>query len=202
METASLIDFDPLCSKSAESYVESVMSPNVHKITVTADVHDQTVSNNSKANISFGQKRALDDLDKLSESAKKMKPNNHRTTDIDTGKNSDINELKSMVESLTYSMNNMCISLTDRINKLEQNMTRDLAVLIEKKVKHEIGQVKQEINGTLSNFQSKVNSLEAKVNTFEKSYATVAKQSVNEDKKLNIVIKGVNTGKNETNNTQ
>lgn len=39
-----------------------------------------------------------------------------------------------MVGNLTKSMNNMCISLTDRINILESNMSKDLAVLIEKKL--------------------------------------------------------------------
>jgi hypothetical protein len=45
-----------------------------------------------------------------------------------------------MVANLTKSMNNMCISLTDRINILESNLSKDLAILIEKKVKHDIGQ--------------------------------------------------------------
>ena len=97
----------------------------------------------------------------------------------------------------------MCISLTDRINFLESNMSKDLAVLILKKVKHEIGQAKQEINSKLSNFQEKINTLEAKAAKVEKSYSTAVKQSpVKDDKKLNIVIKGVVLGINEANNQQ
>lgn len=213
MDDHNLIDFDPLCSKSAESYVESVMAPSAQE--VTADVHHDTVSTNyinqnNKTNHKSiaGHKRTLAEHDVQNESAKKKKPNEQIETHKDeykgSNRDSDIRELKSMVEGLTKSMNNMCISLTDRINRFEQNMSKELAVLIEKKIKHEISQVKQEINCSMSVFQEKVNSLEAKVNGFEKTYASAAKQSVsvNEDKKLNIVIKGVTTGKNETNNAQ
>jgi hypothetical protein len=71
----------------------------------------------------------------------------------DIKNNSELRELKEMVANLTKSMNNMCISLTDRINILESNLSKDLAILIEKKVKHDIGQAKQEINGKLSTFK-------------------------------------------------
>ena len=66
----------------------------------------------------------------------------------------------------------MCISLTDCITNLESNISKDLAVLIEKKVKHGIGKAKQEMNGKLSKFQEKINTLEAKVTKVEKSYST------------------------------
>ncbi|CAG2223364.1 unnamed protein product [Mytilus edulis] len=69
-------------------------------------------------------------------------------------------------------------------------MSKDLAQLIEQKVKHEVSQAKKEINGKLSSFKDQVNVLEGKVNSMEQSYASVVKQpSVNDEKKLNIVIK-------------
>ncbi|CAC5400384.1 unnamed protein product [Mytilus coruscus] len=82
-------------------------------------------------------------------------------------------------------------------------MSKDLAQIIEQKVKHEVSQAKKEINGKLSSFKDQVNVLEGKVNSMEQSYASVVKQpSVNDEKKLNIVIKGLPHGKNEENNPQ
>ncbi|CAG2220934.1 unnamed protein product [Mytilus edulis] len=114
-----------------------------------------------------------------------------------------MSDLKHLVYSLTQSMNTMHISLTERIDTLEKNMSKDLAQLIEQKVKHEVSQAKKEINGKLSSFKDQVNVLEGKVNSMEQSYASVVKQpSVNDEKKLNIVIKGLPHGKNEENNPQ
>jgi hypothetical protein len=82
-------------------------------------------------------------------------------------------------------------------------MSKDLAVLIENKVRHEFGHAKQEIHGKLSNFQEKINTLEANISKVEKSYSTAVKQSsVDDNTKLNIVIKGTVCGKNEANNQQ
>ena len=44
---------------------------------------------------------------------------------------------------------------------------------------------------------------EAKVNSIEQSFASVVKQTIlKDDKKLNIIIKGLPSGKNKTNNPQ
>ncbi|VDH94852.1 Hypothetical predicted protein [Mytilus galloprovincialis] len=148
-------------------------------------------------------KRPLDSDSSNKESVKKLRSDDSHSIATKVCSNTDMSDLKHLVYSLTQSMNTMHISLTERIDTLEKNMSKDLAQLIEQKVKHEVSQAKKEINGKLSSFKDQVNVLEGKVNSMEQSYASVVKQpSVNDEKKLNIVIKGLPHGKNEENNPQ
>ncbi|CAG2244979.1 unnamed protein product [Mytilus edulis] len=202
----AIIEFDPLSTESAESYVESVMTPKINKV-ATAEIH--TAANTSELVSNFNKgaslKRPLDsDSDSSNkESVKKLRSDDSHSIATKVCSNTDMSDLKHLVYSLTQSMNTMHISLTERIDTLEKNMSKDLAQLIEQKVKHEVSQAKKEINGKLSSFKDQVNVLEGKVNSMEQSYASVVKQpSVNDEKKLNIVIKGLPHGKNEENNPQ
>ena len=155
MAELEMFEFDPLSSQSAGSYVKSVMQLTLGNVTTEADVHNEPVSN-CKLSKGTGHKRPLQ-VDVWNENFKKLKSDDqnvfHEQLHGGIKNNSELRELKEMVANLTKSMNNMCISLTDRINILESNLSKDLAVLIEKKVKHDIGQAKQEINGKLSTFK-------------------------------------------------
>ncbi|VDI19919.1 Hypothetical predicted protein [Mytilus galloprovincialis] len=109
---------------------------------------------------------------------------------------SEIKELKDMMLGLTDSMNNMCISLTQRIDSLEKNMSIEITQLIEEKVKVEIDQVRQDFNDQFNNFKDQIKGLEAKVSTQVKSYSDVVKQN-----NCNVIIRNLQEDPREESNT-
>ena len=200
-----ILEFDPLNSKSAGSYVDSVMATSVvNQFITTADVHnDKTVSNNKRL------KRSLDydsESDSCSENTKKLKPNSVHNDSINLidglsisshdhqytqnkEKNDDICELKSLVVGLASSMNQFCDIITKRMGDIETNIPKQVAQMIDQKVSEEMKKVKEQ-------FKTELKTVTEKVSSLEQSYADVLKQNKNQSKaliedKLSVVIKNL-----------
>ncbi|CAG2257828.1 unnamed protein product [Mytilus edulis] len=198
-----ILEFDPLNSKSAGSYVDSVMATSVvNQFITTADVHnDKTVSNNKRL------KRSLDydsESDSCSENTKKLKPNSVHNDSINLidglsisshdhqytqnkEKVDDICELKSLVVGLASSMNQFCDIITKRMGDIETNIPKQVAQMIDQKVSEEMKKVKEQ-------FKTELKTVTEKVSSLEQSYADVLKQNKNQSQalsedKLSVVIK-------------
>ncbi|CAG2208741.1 unnamed protein product [Mytilus edulis] len=200
-----ILEFDPLNSKSAGSYVDSVMATSVvNQFITTADVHnDKTVSNNKRL------KRSLDydsESDSCSENTKKLKPNSVHNDSINLidglsisphdhqytqnkEKVDDICELKSLVVGLASSMNQFCDIITKRMGDIETNIPKQVAQMIDQKVSEEMKKVKEQ-------FKTELKTVTEKVSSLEQSYADVLKQNKNQSQalsedKLSVVIKNL-----------
>ncbi|CAC5409193.1 unnamed protein product [Mytilus coruscus] len=209
-----IIEFDPLNSKSAGSYVQSVMATSVvNQLITTADVHvdvlnEKTVSNNNRLKRPH---ESDSDSDLYSENAKKLKPetvHNNRVNLIDgsphdqctqnkhcSDKLDDICELKNLVVGLANSMNKFCDILTKRMGDIETSIPKQVANMIDQKVSEEMKKVREE-------FKTELKTVSEKVISLEQSYSDVVKQNkmqtqvVSEDN-LSLVIKNLPETENE-----
>ncbi|CAG2188857.1 unnamed protein product [Mytilus edulis] len=185
---------------------ESTRCPN--ETVVTAEIHDDEIetsnvstSINDSCNNSNIRKRPASGNSDISDN--KRSRNQTPVSKDEKSKpkpkpkaKSEMKELKDMMLGLTDSMNNMCISLTQRIDSLEKNMSIEITQLIEEKVKVEIDQVRQDFNDQFNNFKDQIKGLEAKVSTQVKSYSDVVKQN-----NCNVIIRNLQEDPREESNT-
>lgn len=113
MEGLAIIEFDPLCTESAESYVESVMTPKINKV-ATTEIHAAANTSELISNLNKGAslKRPLDSDSSYTESVKKLRSDDSHSIATKVCSNTDMSDLKHLVYSLTQSMNTMHISLS------------------------------------------------------------------------------------------
>ncbi|CAG2217549.1 unnamed protein product [Mytilus edulis] len=210
MQGLDLLEFDPLNSKSAGSYVQSVMATSVvNQLITTADIsvdvlNEKTVSNNNRLKRPH-ESDSDSDSDLYSENAKKLKPetvHNNRVNLIDGSPHSqctqnkhcsdkldDICELKNLVVGLANSMNKFCDILTKRMGDIETNIPKQVANMIDQKVSEEMKKVREE-------FKTELKTVSEKVVSLEQSYSDVVKQNkkqsqvISEDN-LSLVIKNL-----------
>ncbi|CAC5394515.1 unnamed protein product [Mytilus coruscus] len=186
--------------------VESILCPN--KTVVTAEIHNDEIETSnvstsiidSSNNINIRKRPASGNSDifdnKRSKNQTPMSKDEKSKPIPKPKAKSEMKELKEMMVGLTDSMNNMCISFTQRIDSLEKNMSIEITQLIEEKVKVEIDQVRQDFNDQLENFKDQIKWLEAKVSTQVKSYSDVVKQN-----NCNVIIRNLQEDPREESNT-
>ncbi|CAG2202874.1 unnamed protein product [Mytilus edulis] len=202
MQGLDLLEFDPLNSKSAGSYVQSVMATSVvNQLITTADIHvdvlnEKTVSNNNRLKRPH-ESDSDSDSDLYSENAKKLKPetvHKNRVNLIDGSPHSqctqnkhcsdkldNICELKNLVVGLANSMKKFCDILTKRMGDIETNIPKQVTNMIDQKVSEEMKKVREE-------FKTELKTVSEKVVSLEQSYSDLVKQNKKQTQVINVYI--------------
>ena len=207
IEDFDLSVLDPLNSKSAVNYVQNVMTPaSVNKITTT-EINPCVSDNNTDK--STRNKRHLSNDVRTNETVKKLRPDNQDMIDllssqIQSGENltqlkasgntqSDISELKLMMQGLSSTMNDFCVMMTSRMDSFESDIVNKIGLMVDSKLSTAVKKVKDQ-------FQAELKTVTDKVECIEKSYAEAVKLNVKtteDEDKGRIIVRNMPESVNE-----